>query len=169
MPPTHYDTLGVARTASAAEVRAAYRAAARDHHPDAGGDRGRMQALNAAWAVLGDPARRAAYDRALARTAAGPAAAGAPGRPAPGEWQPAGTDPDDVDELDDDRPLRPTRGLEGWWAILPPGMFVVAVALFAGAFVLSAPALVGMSIGALVLSGGLFVLAPLRAMARPPE
>jgi hypothetical protein len=164
-PPTHYETLGVARSASAAEVRAAYRAAARDHHPDAGGDRARMQALNAAWAVLGDPARRAAYDRTLARRASGPADVGTR-RPAAEEWQPTGPD---LDDLADDRPLRPTRGLEGWWAIMPPGMFVVAVALFVGAFVFSAPALVGMSIGAVVLSGGLFVLAPLRAMARRPD
>jgi len=64
--PSHYEVLGVSASATQAEVRAAYRAAARDHHPDAGGDAAHMRALNVAWAVLGDPVRRAAYDRALA-------------------------------------------------------------------------------------------------------
>lgn len=65
--PSHYEVLGVATTATADEVRAAYRRAARDHHPDFGGDGLRMQDLNAAWHVLGDPIRRAAYDLQLAR------------------------------------------------------------------------------------------------------
>ncbi|MFP3900159.1 MAG: J domain-containing protein [Acidimicrobiia bacterium] len=164
--PTHYDVLGLAPTASAAEVRAAYRSAARDHHPDAGGDPGRMQAVNAAWAVLGDPERRATYDRALAEAHAGRAVGAA--RTDPVEWEPPGTavaDPADLDE----RPLRPIRGLQGWWAVLPPGVLVASVALFVAAFVFTSPALLGMSMGAFMLSGGLFVLAPLRAMARPHE
>ncbi len=56
---THYEVLGVGRTASAAEVRRAYVALARRHHPDApGGDERRMQEVTAAWAVLGDARRR---------------------------------------------------------------------------------------------------------------
>ncbi|MGK2950249.1 MAG: J domain-containing protein, partial [Acidimicrobiales bacterium] len=61
---TLYDELGVPRSAPLAEVRQAYVALARAHHPDrAGGDAARMQAINAAWAVLSDPQRRARYDR----------------------------------------------------------------------------------------------------------
>lgn len=69
--PRHYDELGVAPTATAAEIRAAYVALAREHHPDRLGDRAdvvrvdsaaRMARVNAAWTVLSDPARRAAYD-----------------------------------------------------------------------------------------------------------
>ncbi|MEA2536763.1 MAG: molecular chaperone DnaJ [Chloroflexota bacterium] len=46
-------------------IRTAYRREARRHHPDAGGDERYMIALNKAWSVLQDPARRAAYDKRL--------------------------------------------------------------------------------------------------------
>lgn len=58
-----YRVLGVASSASAAELKAAYRALVKRHHPDAGGDQHRILELNAAWEVLGDPERRAEHDR----------------------------------------------------------------------------------------------------------
>jgi molecular chaperone DnaJ len=58
-----YAVLGVAATATAAEIKAAYRALVKQHHPDAGGDDQTILALNAAWEVLGDGERRAAHDR----------------------------------------------------------------------------------------------------------
>ncbi len=59
----HYDTLGVARDASAAEIKTAYRSKSREHHPDKeGGSTEAMQAVNQAYEVLGDPERRALYD-----------------------------------------------------------------------------------------------------------
>jgi hypothetical protein len=182
MPPTHYEVLGVPSTATQAEVRAAYRAAARNHHPDAGGDPGRMRALNLAWAVLGDPVRRAAYDRALSGGTTpfeAPAAGSAPAGERPVTWPTDGDhwpiDPDTTltdDEwadLADGRPIAQTATLEGWWAILPPGMLLFSVALFVGAMIFTAPALIGFSAGAFVIAGGLFVLAPLRAMTRRPR
>jgi curved DNA-binding protein CbpA len=67
MVPDHYEVLGVRPTADAAAVRAAYLAAMRASHPDRhpGDERAAMRAraVNAAWEVLRDPARRAAYDR----------------------------------------------------------------------------------------------------------
>jgi hypothetical protein len=69
--PRHYEELGVPPTATPAEIRAAYVALAREHHPDRLGGRAevvradsaaRMARVNAAWTVLSDPARRAAYD-----------------------------------------------------------------------------------------------------------
>lgn len=64
--PDHYATLGLDRQCTAAQIRTAYRLLARRHHPDLNpGDADaltRSQALNAAHAVLGDPARRRAYD-----------------------------------------------------------------------------------------------------------
>lgn len=58
-----YAELGLTSSASAAEIKAAYRRLVKQHHPDAGGDDQRMLALNAAWEVLGDPERRRAHDR----------------------------------------------------------------------------------------------------------
>lgn len=60
--PDLYDVLQVSPRAEAEVIRAAYRALARKYHPDHGGDRLRMVAINDAWDVLGDPVRRAAYD-----------------------------------------------------------------------------------------------------------
>ncbi len=64
-----YELLGVARDASREEIALAWRRRARDEHPDARhGDvhaPERFRALAEAWAVLGDPGRRAAYDRGL--------------------------------------------------------------------------------------------------------
>jgi len=64
-----YQLLGVAIDASQQEIALAWRRRAREEHPDARhGDAGapaRFRALAEAWAVLGDPGRRAAYDRGL--------------------------------------------------------------------------------------------------------
>jgi curved DNA-binding protein CbpA len=172
--PTHYEVLGVAADASPAEVRSAYRLAARDHHPDAGGDPRRMQDVNAAWHVLGDPVRRAAYDRELGRT---PPPGRSNGQDRPSEPFEAGLDPDrdDLDDLDhldpelfDSRPIGETRALTGWWALLPPGTVLAAIAAMGAAFVFRAPSLMAVAGGLLMLALGLFVLAPLRAMSRKP-
>jgi molecular chaperone DnaJ len=52
-----YAVLGVKPGASPAEIKAAYRALVKRHHPDAGGDDDRILALNAAWEVLRDRVR----------------------------------------------------------------------------------------------------------------
>jgi DnaJ-class molecular chaperone len=66
----HYATLGLDRRCTAAQIHAAYRLLAKQHHPDLhpGSPTAlqRTQALNAAHEILGDPDRRAAYDRELA-------------------------------------------------------------------------------------------------------
>lgn len=66
---THYDTLGVARDATPQEIRTAYLARARRHHPDVAElatDAGSMAAVNEAYDVLRRPEARGAYDRELA-------------------------------------------------------------------------------------------------------
>ena len=64
---THYEVLGIDRTASTSQVRAAFRRQARAHHPDTSrsGSAEALAPINEAWRVLGDPARRRAYDRSL--------------------------------------------------------------------------------------------------------
>jgi curved DNA-binding protein CbpA len=74
--PDYYEVLQVHTRAEPEVIRAAYRILARKYHPDHGGDPRRMIALNDAWDVLGDPARRAAYD--ASRVAAAPGQPPAP-------------------------------------------------------------------------------------------
>lgn len=62
----YYQTLGVAKTATAEEVKKAYRKLARKYHPDVSKEpdaEARMQAINEAKEVLSDPEKRAAYDQ----------------------------------------------------------------------------------------------------------
>lgn len=62
---SHYRTLGVDPEADPVAIRSAYLALMRRYHPDCGGeeaDPARAQAVIAAWDVLRDPERRAAYD-----------------------------------------------------------------------------------------------------------
>jgi DnaJ-class molecular chaperone len=63
----HYALLGVARVASAAEVRRAFRTLALRHHPDrAGADSTELfQRIAAAYAILSDPDARSRYDDLL--------------------------------------------------------------------------------------------------------
>jgi curved DNA-binding protein len=67
--PNHYATLGLDRRCTPAQIRAAYRLLARQHHPDVNPHSpaavARTQELNAAHEILSDPDLRAAYDREL--------------------------------------------------------------------------------------------------------
>ena len=63
----YYQTLGVPRTASAAEIKKAFRKLAREHHPDVKpGDTAaerRFKDVNEAYTVLSDPEKRKLYDQ----------------------------------------------------------------------------------------------------------
>jgi DnaJ-class molecular chaperone len=58
----YYDTLGVPRTASADDIKKAYRRLASQHHPDKGGDTAKFQQIQAAYETLSDDQKRAAYN-----------------------------------------------------------------------------------------------------------
>lgn len=63
MPKDYYAILGVPKTASADEIKKAFRRLAHEHHPDKGGNEQRFKDVNEAYQVLGDEKKRAAYDR----------------------------------------------------------------------------------------------------------
>lgn len=64
-----YDILGVARCATAADIKTAFRALAHRHHPDKNNNSpsstALFQAIQNAYAVLSDPASRTTYDASL--------------------------------------------------------------------------------------------------------
>jgi len=71
--PDPYKVLQVDPEAEDEVIAAAYRRLARKYHPDTatGAEAvGRMQSINAAWEVIGNPTRRATYDRQRAVEAA---------------------------------------------------------------------------------------------------
>lgn len=59
---SHYQTLGVDKTAPQAEIKKAYRKLSMQHHPDKGGDTKRFQEIADAYAILGNDEKRAQYD-----------------------------------------------------------------------------------------------------------
>ncbi len=67
MADDHYETLGVPRTASAEDIRKAYRDLARKYHPDLHPDddaaKEKFKKVQNAFDVLNDPSKREMYDR----------------------------------------------------------------------------------------------------------
>ncbi len=59
----YYEVLGVGKSASADEVKKAFRKAAVEHHPDKGGDEAKFKEVNEAYEVLKDERKRQRYDQ----------------------------------------------------------------------------------------------------------
>ena len=72
---TLYDTLGVAKNATAEEIRQAFKKLAKKFHPDANpgnpSTEAKFKEISAAYNVIGDQQKRAAYDRDLERPQGG--------------------------------------------------------------------------------------------------
>lgn len=94
----YFAVLGINELATSAEVRSAYRRAARANHPDLHpGDASaadRFKRVQEAYETLSDPARRAAYRRPArgnppSPTGRAPKAPGVPRRPTPPAGRPA--------------------------------------------------------------------------------
>jgi DnaJ-class molecular chaperone len=62
-----YDVLGVSKSASAKDIKSAFRKLAKKHHPDQNPDdpkaKDRFSAINQAYEIVGDEKNRAAFDR----------------------------------------------------------------------------------------------------------
>ena len=88
----YYKTLGVAKTATEKELKAAYRKLARKHHPDVNpGDKvaeSRFKEFIEAYEVLGDPEKRRKYDE-LGSNWRAYEQAGAAGGGSPFGWNPS--------------------------------------------------------------------------------
>lgn len=113
-----YAVLQVSQDASQDALLSAYRALARRFHPDLSSDpsaSAQMARLNAAWETVGDPERRAAYDRThlagvILDTPARSASGGRPTAPWAGS---AATDPA--------RSARPAAASGSGWRVGPNG------------------------------------------------
>ena len=180
----HYDVLEVPVDASREDIRRAYHRQARRHHPDTHSGAGReivaeahrrMEAVNAAWAVLGDPARRRAYD---AEIGLGPVPSSSPrstegSSPGFPEW----FEPDETpaahleeDAVDTSR----ERGPADVFVFVPVGLVALAVGLFALSMVLQSPRLYSGSLLLAPVAFVAFLAMPLvtmlnRPRRRPPE
>jgi len=59
----YYEVLGVGKSASADELKKAFRKKAIEHHPDRGGDENKFKEVNEAYDVLRDDKKRQRYDQ----------------------------------------------------------------------------------------------------------
>ena len=169
----HYEVLGVDRDAPTPVIRRRYLALARVHHPDVndGPDREDaevvMRAVTAAWAVLGDPERRARYDARLAATEGPPPLRRTPFRPydddpvdMPDERFDAIRVGDDLTDETIGSGARPPQLL----TILPAALLVVGIGGLSAGLVASFAPLLALGLVALVGSGLAFVAAPVVAV-----
>lgn len=63
MPKDYYELLGVSKSASADEIKTAFRKKAHEHHPDKGGNTEKFKEVNEAYQVLGNAEKRQRYDQ----------------------------------------------------------------------------------------------------------
>jgi curved DNA-binding protein CbpA len=128
----HYKTLGVSPDAEFEVVKAAYKAMIAKYHPDVfNGDRTfaeeKAKAINAAFDILSDPAKRAQHDKE--RRAASGGEPSSAHRPQPRPQESARPDPPpsgwDDTPRDDPPPRRPSRAM---WAASAVAI-VIAIAL----------------------------------------
>ncbi len=172
---THYQALGVSRSAQTAEIRRAYLRLARLHHPDANAGRSSsqqtaaerdMRRINEAWMVLGDRARRRAYDAELARSASRPRRKVPPpeGMANP-DFVPFDTSDGHDPELTEQGPSVDGAYVPRWLQLLGPSLLVVSAASGCVGLVTAFRPLVSIAVIALSCSVVAFVAAPLVATA----
>ena len=178
---THYEALGIAPDATADDVRRAYLRLAREHHPDrhaatpstvVEAER-RMREVNAAWVVLGDPVRRAQYDRSsdtgMAGTTTPTGASTAPdpvGNRPSSEFRPYyehDEDDDDAwryepDEFDPDTAVGRVVGMG------PPLLLLVGLGLLGASLVVGFAPFTAVAVACVLLAVVFFIGAPMVAV-----
>jgi hypothetical protein len=153
-----YEVLGVAPSAPAAEIRQAYVALAREHHPDReGGDADTMRAVNEAWATLSDPARRARYDRSLPDPTA-------PVPPRAHAGVPRTDEEELLADLADDTPLGGRVVLPGWISLLPVAVFALSIAVGVLGMLFASTSALAFAVVLFALSCAMFLVAPFVAL-----
>jgi len=172
MAPDHYKTLGIAPSASAADLRAAYLKLARSNHPDKfEGNRreaaqAKMQAINEAWNVLGVAHKRREYD-AIRPT-------DIPNSPGPKTMRGnahfrAFHDDESFAEPDidfDTTPIAGSKGLPRWMAMAPVGLVVAGLVTVGFGTMVNASGIFALGLMALALGGVAFLMLPLFVMSR---
>ena len=94
----YYETLGVARTATADEIKQAFRKLARIHHPDVAKNKltgeAKFKEINEAYEVLSDPDKKRKYDELGANWQDGDRGPAGPGGGQPGRAHAPNGEPD---------------------------------------------------------------------------
>ena len=183
----HYEALGVPAGAGASDVRQAYLASARRHHPDfhAAADAAtqarharKMQLVNEAWEVLGDPDARERYDQTLRIPFGPPTERIRPNRepvaPAGKGWTPRrgddGWQRDFRSWANEDESLAPDgpgrRRHRGTLSVIPVALFAFALLCGFLGLVLGARPLLAAGFIGVAVSGALFVVLPIYEMSR---
>ncbi|MCU1498554.1 MAG: molecular chaperone DnaJ [Acidimicrobiales bacterium] len=189
-PVNHYEALGVPAGAGAAEIRQAYLAAARRHHPDFHLDDDdaarahharQMQVVNEAWAVLGQAESRERYDLSQRLPVGPPTERMRPNRspepPAGKGWTPRRGDDGwqrdfrawarEGERLAPDAAGgRGGRGNRGARAVVPVVIFALGVLMGFLSMVLASRELRAAAFVAVAVSAALFVMLPLIEMSR---
>jgi curved DNA-binding protein CbpA len=168
----HYAALGVSESATTPEIRRSYLRLAREHHPDfhestdassrAENER-KMQRINQAWTVLGDPARREAYD--LRRRGADESSA-TRFRPAPADYAFVPFDDDDTDyaALIDD--AVEGTGVPRSLQLLPAALVLGGIAVFIVGVMINLSPLLSLGLVCSVLGLLGFLASPAIAISR---
>ena len=168
--PSHYQLLGVSPSATDQEIRRAYHRRARRHHPDAhpGADpataeaaRQAMVNLNAAWAVLSDPAKRRSYDAELglgSRPASPPPRTETAFEPVPGF-------DDDLDDFGPEPEPRPST-VGDMVVLVPVAILALSAATFAFGVMTGSATLWALSLLLLPVAAVGFVATQLVVMRR---
>lgn len=159
---SYYDLLRTRPEATQAEIRHAYRQAVKRTHPDLGGTSAEFAEVQAAWRVLGDPGRRATYDRQqtpppTSQPHASQPSAPSGARPAPAapRHRPSAHDPRSSAAPADGQPARPL--------VRPIRLAVLGPIALSGALT---TAILGAVATPLIVVGAGYVLLTLLAVAR---